>query len=152
MTLDWRWDTGQPMTFTSWSPLATQPGIRQPDGGKSEECAMIRLDSLHTLNTWHDIPCAFNEVRQYLCKTSHVKTNQHSIVLPSIPLQGCQDGLFQCNNGDCILDYKVDNGANDCGDLSDETNGTMLGMRHCKLIPLQVNSDMTDHCTTDFCI
>ncbi len=40
----------------------------QPDGGELEDCALIRLTSLSAINQWHDVPCALNDVKQYICK------------------------------------------------------------------------------------
>ena len=46
----------------------TQP--QQPDGGELEDCTMIQLDSLHSMNQWHDVPCSSDEVKQFICELS----------------------------------------------------------------------------------
>ncbi len=46
----------------------TTAGIKQPNGGELEDCTLIRLTSLSAINQWHDVPCALNDVIQYICK------------------------------------------------------------------------------------
>ena len=53
-----------------------------------------------------------------------LKTN----VIYSTAAMGCQDGRFQCTNGQCIYDSHVCDGYTDCTDGSDETKETC-----CKL-------------------
>ena len=130
------------MTYTLWSPSSTYDNIRQPDGAIAEGCAMIRLDSMHSTNNWHDIPCAFNQVKQYLCETPAVDMKASSET-PSRdrgwvgqffpPLEdgnACQNDLFQCGNGECIMEHYVCNSVVDCKDGSDEVNCTSEG-RFC---------------------
>lgn len=68
----WRWSDGSPMTFSAWSPSSgfssESANIRQPDGAEVEDCGMILLDSIHSTDSWHDIPCAYDQVKQYLCE------------------------------------------------------------------------------------
>ena len=67
----WLWTDSKPLTFSDWA-VVTQGGstVAQPDGATVEDCSMILLDNLYSTRTWHDIPCAFNQVKQYLCKKS----------------------------------------------------------------------------------
>lgn len=65
---DWRWSDDSPETYNAWSPLSGYSNLRQPDGAEVEDCAMIRLDSIHSTDSWHDIPCAYDRVRQLLCE------------------------------------------------------------------------------------
>ena len=95
---------------------------------------MIRQDSLHSTNTWHDIPCAFNQVRQYLCEMQPGNKTIEDIIGGRNYSVGkaspCNEGLMRCDNGECILNYKVYNGIHDCRDSSDEPNGTLTGNLH----------------------
>ena len=58
------------MTYTDWSPSSGYTNVHQPDGADVEDCVMIRLDSIHDTRSWHDIPCAYDKVQQFLCETA----------------------------------------------------------------------------------
>ena len=60
---------GSPVTYTDWSPSSNYRNVYQPDGAAVEDCSMIRLDSVHDTKSWHDIPCAYDKVQQFLCET-----------------------------------------------------------------------------------
>ena len=40
----------------------------QPDGGELEDCAIIDLKTLYSMNQWNDVPCSLANVKQYICK------------------------------------------------------------------------------------
>ncbi len=65
----WRWTDGSPLTYTDWA-VDRRDGllVHQPDGARVEDCSLIALNSLHSTRSWQDIPCAFNQVRQYVCE------------------------------------------------------------------------------------
>ena len=71
----WQWSDKSPVTYTDWSRSSGYANIEQPDGAEVEDCSMIRLDSMHSTRSWHDIPCAYDQVQQFLCETS-IRTNR----------------------------------------------------------------------------
>ena len=65
----WRWTDGSPLTYTSWSQQDIYgQTIQQPDGSSVEDCTLISLNNLYSINSWQDVPCAFNEVQQFICE------------------------------------------------------------------------------------
>ena len=65
----WRWSDGSPMVYTDWAVSSSSGSYitMEPDGTNSEQCTMIELMKLYSTQTWRDIPCAFDDVYQYLC-------------------------------------------------------------------------------------
>ena len=41
----------------------------QPDGLLNERCTAFLLYSIHNLDGWHDIACAYNKIHSYICET-----------------------------------------------------------------------------------
>ncbi|XP_077864669.1 LOW QUALITY PROTEIN: uncharacterized protein LOC102803184 [Saccoglossus kowalevskii] len=65
-----RWIDGNPMSYTDWAEANERSGEeKQPDGGIFEDCGLYRLSNIHSTNHWHDVACAYDYVRQYICKT-----------------------------------------------------------------------------------
>ncbi len=60
--------------------------MSQPDGGALEDCGLIRLTSLSAINQWHDVPCALNDVKQYICKIPLQKGDGNRFVYSEIML------------------------------------------------------------------
>lgn len=48
---------------------ASVADTRQPDGGELEDCVVISLSNLYSARQWHDLACADNDVKQFICKT-----------------------------------------------------------------------------------
>ena len=61
----------------------------QPDGGELEDCALIRLATLSAINQWHDVPCALNDVKQFICKQSVQNEIGDVHIIPLLVLQRC---------------------------------------------------------------
>ncbi len=65
----WRWSDGSSLTYTSWSRQDIYGQQRQqPDGSSVEDCTLVSLNNLYSINSWQDVPCAFNEVQQFICE------------------------------------------------------------------------------------
>lgn len=41
---------------------------QQPDGSHMEDCTSLELSSIRPSGSWHDVPCAFDEIAHYFCK------------------------------------------------------------------------------------
>ncbi|XP_072025069.1 lectin BRA-3-like [Amphiura filiformis] len=60
--LQFVWSDGRPVSFTSWSVLENQP-----DGGNFEKCSLYNLERIHSIDNWHDVPCASAETDHFIC-------------------------------------------------------------------------------------
>ena len=53
---DWQWSNGETVMMTSW-------GMNQPNGGMSENCAIMNKSDAFR---WHDRPCI--SINDYVCE------------------------------------------------------------------------------------
>ncbi|OPL20303.1 hypothetical protein AM593_01242, partial [Mytilus galloprovincialis] len=47
-------------------------GFAQPDGLENEQCSIIQLFSIHNINAWHDVACAYNKILNFICETEMI--------------------------------------------------------------------------------
>ncbi|XP_071950772.1 uncharacterized protein [Antedon mediterranea] len=124
----YKWSDGRPLSYTAWyiTTLEEDLSDRQPLGGSLEECTVISMLTLHSVNQWFEVACEYPSTNQFICKkeTRHFQTslieNQPSSSLPIVKNASCNINEFQCDNQECIHEvYKCD-GYNDCVDGTDE--------------------------------
>lgn len=119
---DFVWSDGSPITFTAWYHNAVD-GKAQPDGLQNEKCSIIRLFSIHNMNDWHDVACAYDKISNLICEIDRTtKTREDirdSILLKTIDNE---DNLFRCSSGEFILDTFLCDGITDCSSGEDEHN------------------------------
>ncbi|XP_070532232.1 uncharacterized protein [Ptychodera flava] len=61
----YRWTDDSPMSYAGWY---NNGAVIEPSGGALEDCTVIELQELYSVNHWHDVACAYNNVKQYICK------------------------------------------------------------------------------------
>ena len=83
---------------------------------------MINLQSIRFQPSWQDIPCASRRVRGFACEHEAVTTNptEPEIQVPT-SMDTCQDHMFTCGDGTCILSINLCDDVQDCPDKSDES-------------------------------
>ncbi|KAJ8301169.1 hypothetical protein KUTeg_020156, partial [Tegillarca granosa] len=100
----------------------------QPDGLQNEKCSLMRLYSIHTMDDWHDVACAYDKIYNFICeKTAFNHSGGRTVttdlmrITAFIPraVIGTQ---WRCNNGQCIPNEQRCDLKNDCFDQSDENN------------------------------
>ncbi|XP_072178152.1 uncharacterized protein [Diadema setosum] len=77
-----RWVDDSPLSYADWfiPDRNSDWGLRQPNGGDLEECALINLHNLHSMSQWHDVPCASKSAMQLVCeKAAHTATGLRKI-------------------------------------------------------------------------
>lgn len=52
-------------TFRFTSSSSESP---QPDGFKNEQCSILKLFSIHNMNNWHDVACAYDKISNFICE------------------------------------------------------------------------------------
>lgn len=148
----YRWSDNNPMSYTDWAKGArfgdeTAP---QPDGGAYEDCTIIKFDSIHSTENWHDIPCSLGKnsflnlsakhfedvVDSYICKmkarvppVNYIATRKNlyeDVLIPSdtvIRKLAVRERYFVCQNMEVVsVLQRCDANAN-CRDGSDEAFG-----------------------------
>ncbi|XP_064619008.1 G-protein coupled receptor GRL101-like [Lineus longissimus] len=150
----WTWEDGSPVTFSAWSVSGE---FAQPDGSQTEDCTMILLNNIYSFNQWHDIPCSYNKVNQYICEKPAYGTkakNATSVVdeRQAYFKPGCPYPWFRCSRGECISSDHVCDGKKDCFDGSDEEAcvppcpETSFHCANGRCISLTLFCDFEDHC------
>ena len=46
-------------------------GELQPNGLENEQCSIINLMSIHDMNNWNDVACAYNKILNFICEIDH---------------------------------------------------------------------------------
>ncbi|XP_070548208.1 uncharacterized protein [Ptychodera flava] len=69
----YRWTDDSPMSYAGWYRKENNV---QPSGGELEDCTKIELREVYSINHWHDVACAFNNINQYICKTPAIYRGQ----------------------------------------------------------------------------
>lgn len=62
---------------------------------------------------------------EYICKTIHKLFCFSTFVNSYVLLDQCPNTYFKCSNQKCVHDSVVCDGANDCGDFTDESKGCL---------------------------
>ncbi|XP_041461945.1 uncharacterized protein LOC121413255 isoform X2 [Lytechinus variegatus] len=72
-----RWVDDTPLSYADWyiPDRNSDWGLRQPNGGDLEQCALIDLFNLHSMSQWHDIPCASKSAMQMVCEKPLTKSS-----------------------------------------------------------------------------
>ena len=74
------------MVYTDWAHSSSDSSgmSSEPDGAGSEQCSMIELQNLYSTSTWRDIPCAYDQVYQYLCSVEKSNTSGKDSLYPCL--------------------------------------------------------------------
>ncbi|XP_069141896.1 G-protein coupled receptor GRL101-like [Argopecten irradians] len=121
--IQYEWLDGSPLTYTAWYKDAiTQKS--QPDGLLSERCTVIRLGSIRTIDNWHDIACAYDQIPSYICEKDSRNSSEESTIIDILPstfsTTQANNSVFVCSDGEFILRSFLCDGWGDCHDNSDE--------------------------------
>ncbi|XP_052087445.1 G-protein coupled receptor GRL101-like [Mytilus californianus] len=110
------------MTFTSWYYDPTS-GMQQPDGLENEKCSIIQLFSIHNMNDWHDVACAYDKISNFICEIGQDFPIQDDIrnTWSHVPAQQA-DALYMCESGEYILNAFLCDSVIDCISGDDERN------------------------------
>lgn len=148
----YRWSDHNPMSYTDWAKggLFGDKTAPQPDGGAYEDCTIIKYDSYHSTDNWHDIPCSLGKNRfsnlsskdfedyidSYICKmdasvpslnvTRSREELYDDVNKPSsrevIQRIAVKEKYFVCDNNEVISFLQRCDGTPTCRDGSDENN------------------------------
>ncbi|XP_069101259.1 uncharacterized protein [Argopecten irradians] len=153
----YEWLDGTPLTYTAWFK-DPRTSTSQPDGLLNERCTAIRLFSIHSLDNWHDIACAYDRIPSYICEmrsSANVQDTGGQYILPTnISSTNSTTSMFVCANGEVISRLFVCDSKGDCRDGSDELNcGTnftcaphQFRCNDGKCISLSLFCDFISHC------
>ncbi|XP_060084391.1 uncharacterized protein LOC132563668 [Ylistrum balloti] len=157
--IHYRWLDDTPLTYTAWykDPIEQKS---QPDGLSSERCTVIRLGSIRTIDNWHDIACAYDQIPSFICEMESPFNNKESIDIRNLPnifwTKESNYSVFPCSDGEFISRAFICDGRNDCHDKSDEygcastANSCASNQFRCEdgqCISLTLYCDFIDHCT-----
>ena len=56
-------------------------GRSQPDGLQNEKCSIISLFSIHNMNDWHDVACAYDKILNFICEIDKTAKNRGKMVM-----------------------------------------------------------------------
>ncbi|XP_033745945.1 uncharacterized protein LOC117331366 [Pecten maximus] len=155
---EYEWLDGTPLTYTAWFK-DSRTSTSQPDGLWNERCTAIRLFSIHSLDNWHDIACAYDRIPSYICEMSsatNINDGEVQRILPTIvSSKTTTNSVFLCDNGEAISRQFLCDDKADCRDSSDENdcgvnNSTCAPHQfRCsdgKCISLSLFCDFIPHC------
>ncbi|VDI65084.1 Hypothetical predicted protein [Mytilus galloprovincialis] len=119
---DYVWSDEKPLTFTAWF-FDKSTGFAQPDGLENEQCSIIQLFSIHNINAWHDVACAYNKISNFICETEMISNVNDNIRNSINQVTARPDEiLYLCNSGEYILNILICDSVIDCISGDDEQN------------------------------
>ncbi|XP_077983118.1 uncharacterized protein LOC144437958 [Glandiceps talaboti] len=115
---DYRWTDSNPMSYSDWAISETADEFNQPDGSTFEQCTAIQLTNVHNSNHWHDITCALNRVRQFICKQPAMYVGESpQRIYDGISTYKCEDQSWRLYEDNCFKPVTISSAETVCENL-----------------------------------